>query len=286
MPTQIESFFHQETSSFTYLVYDISSKEAVLIDPVADFDLFSGKISYQSAEMIFSQIEAQQLKLKWILETHAHADHITASQWFKAKTNALILIGARITTVQQTFNQLFNLTSIHAATAEDFDQLLADKQVITIGNTPIKCIYTPGHTPSCSTYLIDNHAFVGDTLFMPDYGTARCDFPGGDAGTLYDSIKTIFALPEETHLYMCHDYQPGDRELLWQTTVKEQKIHNIHIGNNRTRSDFINLRQERDKQLKVPKLLLSALQINIRAGKLPIAENNNHQYLKIPINQI
>ncbi|WP_444996167.1 MBL fold metallo-hydrolase [Aliikangiella sp. IMCC44359] len=285
MSLNIQVFFHDDTFSLSYLVIDPITLDAVLIDPVMDFDAASASTSYASAQKILDVINNQKLTLKWVLETHAHADHLTSAQFFKEKTRAKIGIGKSIVTVQNTFNHLYSLTDQQAAKPEDFDRLLADKSEIKFGHQTIKILHTPGHTPSCSVYVINDCAFIGDTLFMPDFGTSRCDFPGGSASQLYHSIQKILALPEKTKLYMCHDYMPKGRELRWVTTVAEQKEKNIHIHQGVSEKAFVQLRSERDSQLAVPKLLLPALQINIRAGQYPKPEVNGTRYLKIPLNQ-
>jgi glyoxylase-like metal-dependent hydrolase (beta-lactamase superfamily II) len=279
----VKHLFDKDTFSFTYLIFDTHSKEAAVIDPVMNYESNSATISYSSARELLSLIEQLDLNLKWILETHVHADHMSAAQWLKKRTAALVIIGEQVTKVQDTFNQLYDLDKHDLASNKDFDRLLKDGDEIKLGEHSIKSIHTPGHTPSCCTYLIDDMAFVGDTLFMPDFGTARCDFPGGDATQLYHSIQRILSLPEDTTLYMCHDYMPNGRELMWQTTVLEQKQNNIHINQKVTQEDYIKMRTERDKELSAPKLILPALQVNIKAGKLPENKNRKNCFLKIPL---
>ncbi len=282
----IETFFDEPTFSFTHLVYCPQSREAVLIDPVMDFEPAAMRISTESAQAVLEKINQLELNLRWVLETHAHADHLSAAQFFKQQTGATIAIGEHITTVQATFNGLFELEEKAAGHAEDFDRLLKDGETLPLGDLSIRVMHTPGHTPTCCTYVIGDAAFVGDTIFMPDFGTARCDFPGGNAGQLYRSLQRTLSLPDETRLFMCHDYMPGGRELKWQTTVAEQKAGNIHIKSGTSEADFCQMRTERDKQLAVPKLILPSLQINIRAGKLPEPEASGSQFIKLPLNKL
>ena len=285
MQPTIETFFDQATFSFTYVVSDPNSGHAAIIDPVLDFDPAAISINQQSAQKVLDYVKTNQLEVKWLLETHVHADHLTASYWLKQQTGASIAISAGIKAVQKTFNQLYELTGDAAGQLEHFDRLLKDGEELPLGDLTINVISTPGHTPSCCTYLVGDAAFVGDTLFMPDFGTARCDFPAGDARTLYQSIQKTLSLPGETRLFMCHDYMPGGRELRWQTSVAEQKADNIHINDSVSEDSFVAMRTTRDKQLGVPKLILPALQINIRAGRLPRAGESGVSFLKLPINQ-
>ena len=281
----IEAFFDEDTSTISYLVTDAATRDTAIIDPVLDFNPASGRTSSDSAEKLVSVIEEKQLNVKWILETHAHADHLSAAQWLQQKYSAPICIGEKITTVQKVFNSLFNLKQ-QVANAKDFDRLLADNESLDLGSLAINVIHSPGHTPACVCYQIGNAVFVGDTLFMPDYGSARCDFPGGDAAKLFDSTQKIFALGDDTRLFMCHDYRPNGRDALWETTVSEQKTHNIHLHQGISKQEFIQMRTNRDKTLSPPRLILPAIQLNIRAGKMPVAEDNGTQYLKIPLNKI
>ena len=285
MNPQVETFFDKATNSFTHLVYDQNSRDAVVIDPILDFEPAAMSITTHSANNLLNSLSAKDLKLGWILETHVHADHLTAAAWLKEKTGAQIAIGKGITQVQQTFNQLFELSGDDAGDTHHFDRLLNDGDTLKAGSLNIEVIATPGHTPSCCTFHIGNCAFVGDTLFMPDFGTARCDFPGGDARMLYQSLQKTLSLPPETKLYMCHDYMPGGRELQWQTTVSAQKQNNIHIHDGIGEEEYVKMRTERDQQLSVPKLILPALQINIRAGRLPQSSEQGSQFLKLPINK-
>lgn len=286
MSISVKEYFDPATFSFTYLVTDTDSKEAAIIDPVMGFDVLTWRTNTEKAEAILAEIKQQELTLKWIFETHAHADHLSAADWLRDKTGAPIVIGQGITQVQKTFNQLYELEGEQAASHKDFDFLAEDEQTFMLGKQPIQVLHTPGHTPSCCTYVVAGLAFVGDTLFMPDYGTARCDFPDGDAGLLYRSIQRILSLPEETQLMMCHDYMPGGRELRWQSTVKEQKASNVHINDKVTEAEYIAMRNERDSLLTPPKLILASLQVNIRAGRLPEASQEGTHFLKLPLNKI
>lgn len=286
MTVSIKTFFDPDTYSLTHLVYDLATKQAAVIDPVLNYDPVAVATSTSSAKEVLAVIQSKGLSLKWILETHVHADHMSAAFWLKQQTNASIVIGEGVTQVQQTFNLLYELNADDVATASDFDRLVKDGDELALGETKIKVIQTPGHTPSCCTYVIENNAFVGDTLFMPDFGTSRCDFPGGDAALLYQSIQKILALPDDTNLLMCHDYMPNGRELKWQTTVGEQKQSNIHIHHGVTEAEYIKMRTERDSELKVPKLILPALQVNIKAGRLPTANDNGGSFLKLPLNKL
>jgi len=281
----IRHFFDPKTFSLTYLVSDPVSKQAVIIDPVLDFDPAAMRTTTTLAKKLLAAIDSDGLDLRWILETHAHADHLTSAHWLKTQTGAKVVVGEHIDKVQQVFNRLYELDGEQAANTADFDQLVCDGDELDLGELKIRVLHTPGHTPSCCTYLIGENAFVGDTLFMPDYGTARCDFPGGDARELYHSIQRILALPDNTQLYMCHDYQPGGRELQWQTTVKNQRESNIHIHQGISESQFVQLRQSRDQTLSLPKLIMPALQINIRAGKFPQKTAQGNQFIKLPLNR-
>ncbi|ALO35254.1 MBL fold metallo-hydrolase [Colwellia sp. MT41] len=282
----IEAFYHSCSSTISYIVFDQLGGHAIIIDSVLDFSLPSGKIGSEFADKQIAFIKDNQLTVDWILETHAHADHLSAAHYLKSQLGGKTAVSAGITIVQQTFKQVFNISDQELlATGDVFDVLLVSEQVIKFGQLRVLVLATPGHTNDSLTYLVEDHAFVGDTLFMPDGGTARCDFPGGDAGTLFDSIKRIHALAEGTKLWLCHDYQPNGRVLKYTTTVAESKRDNIHINDKISKADFIQLRQNRDKNLAVPKLLYPAIQVNIRGGKLPSAEQGEQVFLKIPIEQ-
>jgi glyoxylase-like metal-dependent hydrolase (beta-lactamase superfamily II) len=281
----VTAFFHEPTFTYSYVVQDSASKQCAIIDSVLDFDYSSGATTTQFADKILAFIGDQTLTVEWILETHVHADHLSAAPYLQQKTAAKTGIGAGITQVQTVFGKAFNAGPEFVRDGSQFDQLFEDQDEIRIGQLIGHALHTPGHTPACLTYVFSNDAFVGDTLFMPDYGTARCDFPGGDARTLYQSVQKLFKLPETTRLYMCHDYKaPGRAEYAFQTTVAEEKAHNIHIKQGISQSEFINMRSERDATLGMPRLILPAVQVNMRGGHMPKAEDNGQIYLKIPIN--
>lgn len=281
----IESFFHADTFTYSYVAWDPATKTAAVIDPVLDYDAASGATATESAAKLASFIGEHGLEPRWILETHAHADHLSAAPYLKAQFPAAeIAIGRGITLVQETFKGVFNLDDDFATDGSQFDRLLDEGDRLALGELEIEVIATPGHTSDSLTYVIENAAFVGDSIFMPDMGTARCDFPGGDATVLYESIQKLFALPDETTLLMCHDYAPGGRELANVTTVGEQRNHNKHVGDGKSLEEFRRMREERDATLGAPKLLYPAVQVNIRAGRLPPAERNGIAYLKIPLN--
>lgn len=282
---QIQAFFEVETFTYSYLVSDPQSKSCAIIDSVLDFDPASGNTSTKSADLMIAAIKEQNLELEWILETHVHADHLSAAPYLKAQLGGKIGIGAKITQVQEVFAEVFNTGSSFAKDGSQFDQLFNDGDKFQLGQFQIQVMHTPGHTPACITYLIADAAFVGDTLFMPDYGTARCDFPGGDAATLYQSIQKIFSLPAETRLFMCHDYlAPGRDNYLNETTVAEQQQENVHVGAGRSEVDFVALRTKRDASLEMPRLILPSVQVNMRAGQFPPADDNGVSYLKLPLN--
>ncbi len=283
----VKPFPHSQSGTISYIVHD--GKTGAVIDPVLDFDYHSGRSSTTHADKQLEYINEHSLKIEWVLETHAHADHLTAAPYIKEHTNSKIAIGEHINKVISTFAKIFNDKEATNNPKAPFDHLFADKEEFSIGGLTVRYMHTPGHTPACGIYVVENEiAFVGDTLFMPDSGTARCDFPGGDAGKLYDSItEKIFSLSDDTTLYMCHDYGAGgSREIAWQTTVFEQKKNNTNIGNNRTKEEFIKNKLARDKTLDLPKLIIPAIQVNIRAGNFPAPEDNGTTYLKIPINKL
>ena len=279
----VEGFFHEATNTISYLVADPASRRAVVIDPVLDFDLASGRAGSDFAERILGAAEAQQLSIDWVLETHAHADHLSAAAVIKERTRAQVGIGAGIRTIQHRFGPTFGADDVEPD-GGDFDYLFEDGQRLPLGELEIEVIATPGHTPACVSYRIGDAVFVGDTLFMPDYGTARTDFPGGCARQLYRSIGRLLALPGETRLFMCHDYKAPGRDLFaWETTVAEERANNVHIGGSVDEEAFVAMRESRDASLSVPKLLLPAIQVNIRGGRFPPAEANGISYLKIPV---
>ncbi|HEX6604627.1 MAG TPA: MBL fold metallo-hydrolase [Sphingomicrobium sp.] len=280
---QITAFFDEPTNTVSYLVADPATGAAAVIDPVLDFDLASGRVSSRSAERILAGAEAAGLRIEWVLETHAHADHLSAADAIKAKTGARVGIGEGIRAVQAEFAPLFGADDVKAE-GGDFDRLFADGERVPLGDLEIEFIATPGHTPACVSYRIGDAVFVGDTLFMPDYGTARTDFPGGDAATLYRSICRLLSLPRETRLFMCHDYKaPGRSEFAWETSVGEELDRNVHVGGGVAEQAFVEMREGRDATLSVPRLLYPAIQVNIRAGRLPPAEADGSRFLRIPL---
>ena len=286
MHPRIEAFFDEATFTVTYLVADPETRTAAIIDPVLDYDPKTGRTSTKSADAVLDAAKRGGFKIAWILETHAHADHLSAGVYLRDKTDAKIVIGELITHTQAIFAPIFNLKGFKADGA-DFDRLVKDGEKIKLGDMNIEVLFTPGHTPACISFKIADAVFVGDTLFMPDYGTARADFPGGDAAKLYRSIKRILALPPETRLFMCHDYKPPGRDrYVWETTVGEQRASNIHIKDGIDEADFVAMRQARDKTLAKPVLILPAIQVNIRAGRLPAPDDNGIAYLRIPLNKI
>ena len=285
MSHQIESFFHEDTFTYTHLLTDSGSAQVALIDPVLDFDQKSGRTGTQFIDAILAIIASRGLTLSYILETHAHADHLTSADYLRQRTGARVVIGLPITRVQQTFKTIFNEGERFQPDGHQFDRLLADGESLMLGNTRITAMATPGHTPACMSLRVnDSDVFVGDTLFMPDVGSARCDFPGGDAGTLYDSVQKVLALGDDVVLHMCHDYPPQGRAVRSCVTVAEQKAANIHMRDGISRDEFIRMRQARDATLDMPRLILPSLQVNIRAGAMPEPEDNGVSYLKLPLN--
>jgi glyoxylase-like metal-dependent hydrolase (beta-lactamase superfamily II) len=282
---QVTPFFDPDSYTITYIVADPESKQCAIIDSVLDYAPNSGRTLTTSADKVIGAVKAQGLTVQWHLETHVHADHLSAAPYLKEQLGGKIAIGSNITVVQGVFGELFNAGSEFKMDGSQFDQLLDDNETINIGNLPCLSMHTPGHTPACMTFVVGNSCFVGDTLFMPDYGTARCDFPGGDAETLYNSLQRILSLPDDTRLYMCHDYMPGGRELQWESTVGESKANNIHLAG-KSKDEYIDLRCHRDAQLDVPRLLLPSVQVNMRAGHMPPADDNGIAYIKIPVNLI
>lgn len=283
----VEAFLDKDSETFSYVVSDIASKHAVIIDPVLDFDYKSGRTATQSAAVILSYIHQQHLTVDWVLETHAHADHLSAAPYFKQQLGAQIGIGAQITQVQTIFKQVFNLEKEFLPNGAQFDRLFHDGEIIQVGTMQIRVMHTPGHTPADLAYLVNEEAaFVGDTLFMPDVGTSRCDFPGGSASTLFHSISRLLALPAETKIYVCHDYPTKGREHHYQTTVGAQRQHNIHVRDGVTEAQFVAMREARDTTLAMPRLILPSIQVNIRAGHMPPVDEQGKVYLKLPINQL
>jgi len=284
----VEALYDKVTSTISYLVLDRSSGQCALIDSVLDYDPKSGRTSHASADALIARVEALDAKVQWILETHVHADHLSAAAYLKEKLGGHIAIGALITQVQETFGKLFNEAPGFARDGSQFDVLLEDEEIFLIGNLRARALHTPGHTPACMSYVVEDGGemavFVGDTLFMPDYGTARCDFPGADARTLYRSIRRLLAFPDQTQLFMCHDYLPGGREMRYVTTVAEQRASNIHIHQGISEDDFVAMREARDATLEMPVLILPSVQVNMRSGQFPEPEGNGMSYLKIPLN--
>lgn len=283
MQAQIESFYDTATHTITHVVYDRAGGTAAVVDPVWDYDPKSGRTATHNVERVAAFLREKQLRLDWILETHAHADHLSAAQYLRHEFGGRIGIGAEIRRVQTVFKNIFNLGSDFAPDGQQFDHLFADGEHFRIGELEAEVLAVPGHTPADVMYLLGDAAFIGDTLFMPDTGTARCDFPGGDARTLYRSIRRILALPEATRLFLCHDYAPDERAPQWQTTVAEQRRRNIHVHEGIAEDSFVAMREARDATLELPTLITQSLQVNIRAGALPPAEANGKHYLKMPV---
>jgi glyoxylase-like metal-dependent hydrolase (beta-lactamase superfamily II) len=283
---QIRAFFDEPTNTVSYLVWDPATRRGAVIDPVLDFDLASGEADVRSAEAILAAAREQGVMLDWVLETHAHADHLSAAPFIKAESGAKIGIGEEIRQVQKIFRPIFDATDLKTD-GSDFDRLFADGETFAIGELEVEAIHVPGHTPADLAYRIGDAVFVGDTLFMPDYGTARADFPGGDAHQLYRSIRKLLSLPRETRLFLCHDYKaPGRDDYRWETTVGDQRDHSVHVHDGVSEEDFVAMREARDAGLSVPRLLLPSVQVNIRAGRFPAAEDNGVSYLKIPVKPV
>jgi glyoxylase-like metal-dependent hydrolase (beta-lactamase superfamily II) len=286
IPT-VKAFFDEATFTVSYVVSDPESSTSAIIDSVLDFDQASGRTSTDSADQLIEYIESNDLIVTWILETHVHADHLSAAPYLKSRLGGKTGVSDSITHVQSAFKGIFNLGDEFSPDGSQFDRLLVDGDLLELGSMNIRVLHTPGHTPACLTYVAGDCAFIGDTMFMPDFGTARVDFPGGDAATLYQSIQKILALPDETRLFMCHDYKaPGRDEFAWETTVAEERTHNVHIGGETTEQEFTEFRITRDKQLGIPRLLLPSIQVNIRAGEMPPADDNGVVYLKLPIDAL
>jgi glyoxylase-like metal-dependent hydrolase (beta-lactamase superfamily II) len=283
---QVHGLFDKATWTVTYVVHDGPGSVCAIIDSVLDYDPKSGRTRTTSADQVIAYVKANDLRVQWILETHAHADHLSAAPYLKKHLGGQIAIGARITGVQKVFKGLFNLEPEFAVDGSQFDVLLGDDQVIDFGTLSARVMSVPGHTPACVAYQVGDAVFVGDTLFMPDVGTARCDFPGGDARTLYASVRRILSLPDETRLFMCHDYPPNDRPIAFETTVAAQRERNIHVHDGISEAQFVDMRTRRDATLEMPVLILPAVQINIRAGEMPPKEANGTAYVKIPLNAL
>ena len=279
----VQAFFDDATNTISYIVKDPTSDACAIIDSVMDIDYAAGRITFDHADELIRQIETRGLKLEWIIETHVHADHLSAAPYIQQKLGGKIGVGHKITVVQEVFGKIFNEGTEFQRDGSQFDALFEDGDTYMIGNMQGFAMYTPGHTPACMVHVMGNAAFTGDTLFMPDGGSARCDFPGGAAEELYDSIMKVLALPDNMRLFMCHDYGPNGRDIQWETTVADEKANNIHVGGDKTREDFIKFRTERDAQLAMPKLIIPSLQVNMRAGEVPTDKDGNPM-LKVPVN--
>lgn len=286
MKPQIEAFFDEATWTVSYVVYDQPGGHCAIVDSVLDYDAKSGRTSTRSASRLIEFVQGHSLTVGWILETHAHADHLSAAHYLRKKLGGRIAIGAGITQVQDVFKGIFHLEPEFRPDGSQFDHLFQDGEAFRIGQLQSQAVAVPGHTPACMAYQVEDAVFVGDTLFMPDVGTARCDFPGGNAHTLYQSVRKLLSLPPETRLFMCHDYPPAGRAAAWECTVQDQRAHNIHVHDCVTETAFVELRQRRDATLDMPVLILPSVQVNIRAGELPPAEANGVSYLKIPLNAL
>lgn len=282
---EVSAHFDDATNTVSYIVRDPSSTHCAIIDSVMDIDYAAGRITYEHADKLIDEITAKGLTLDWIIETHVHADHLSAAPYIQQKLGGKVGVGEKIMEVQEVFGKIFNEGTAFQRDGSQFDALFKDGDTYRIGNMQAFAIYTPGHTPACMVHVIGNATFTGDTLFMPDGGSARADFPGGDAGTLYDSIQKLLALPDAMRLFICHDYGPNGRDILWETTVGDEKAHNIHVGGGKTRDDFIKFRTERDAQLAMPKLIIPSLQVNMRAGVMPTDDDGNPM-LKVPVNAL
>ncbi len=281
----VKAFFDAATNTISYVVKDPESTACAVVDSVMDIDYAAGRITYDHADEIIDYIKSNGLKLEWIIETHVHADHLSAAPYIQQKLGGKIGIGSKILVVQDTFGKIFNEGTEFQRDGSQFDALFEDGDTYEIGNMKAFAMYTPGHTPACMVHVMGNAAFVGDTLFMPDGGSARADFPGGDAATLYDSIQKVLALPNDMRLFMCHDYGPNGRDIQWETTVGDEKAHNIHVGQGKTKEEFVKFRTERDATLAMPRLILPSLQVNMRAGEVP-KDKDGRPMLKLPVNAL
>jgi glyoxylase-like metal-dependent hydrolase (beta-lactamase superfamily II) len=282
----VKAFFEEDSNTISYVVKDPNSASCAVIDSVMDIDYAAGRITYDHADEIIAYVEEQRLAVEWLIETHAHADHLSAAPYIQEKVGGKLGIGKNITIVQDVFGKVFNEGTEFQRDGSQFDRLFDEGDTYEIGGMAAFVMHTPGHTPACMTHVIGDAAFVGDTLFMPDGGSARADFPGGDAGILYDSIQKVLALPDAMRLFMCHDYGPNGREIRWETTVAEEKAHNIHVGGGKTREEFVAMREARDATLDMPRLIIPSLQVNIRAGDLPPADKDGRTFLKVPVNTL
>jgi glyoxylase-like metal-dependent hydrolase (beta-lactamase superfamily II) len=282
---QVTAFFDDATNTISYVVRDPGSRTCAVVDSVMDIDMPSGRITYGQADAMIAHIEAEGLTLEWIIETHVHADHLSAAPYIQHKHGGKIGIGEKILVVQDVFGKIFNEGTEFQRDGSQFDRLFTEGDTYQVGGMTCFAMHTPGHTPACMTHVMGDAAFVGDTLFMPDGGSARADFPGGDAGELYDSIQKVLSLPDAMRLFMCHDYGPGGRDIQWETTVGVEKADNIHVGGGKTKADFVKFRTERDAQLAMPRLILPSLQVNMRAGTVPTDKDGNPM-LKLPLNRL
>lgn len=284
---EVHTYFDESTNAACHIVKDPGSNAIAIIDSILDFDVAAGRTHTQHADMLIETITLNGWQVEWILESHVHADHLSAAPYLSEKLGGKIAIGANIATVQKTFGKIFNAGTEFEMDGSQFDRLFADNDVFMLGTMEVRVMHTPGHTPACVTYVVGDAAFIGDTLFMPDFGTARADFPGGSAEDLYTSIQRILSLPDSTRLFLCHDYKTKTRdEFCWQTTVAEQKARNIHVGGGKSKDDFVSFRTERDAQLAMPKLIIPSIQVNMNAGKMPKPEEDGAVFLKIPINKL
>lgn len=283
----VTGFFDEATNTISYVVADPATKRCAVIDSLLDFDQASGRTKTESSDRLIAFVRQQQLECEWIIDTHVHADHLSAAPYVRQQLGGRTAIGEHVSTVQRVFSKIFNEGQSFHTDGRQFDHLFADGEHYRVGSIEARAIHTPGHTPACMSHLIGDALFVGDTIFMPDFGTARCDFPGGDAGTLYDSIQKLFALPDDTRMFLCHDYKaPGRDDYVWETTVGAQKRSNIHVKAGTSRDEFIAMRTARDATLDMPKLILPSVQVNMRAGDMPPPESNGQRYMKIPINAL
>ena len=282
----VTAFFEADSNTISYVVKDPASSVCAVVDSVMDIDYAAGRITSEHADGIIAFVEANGLTVEWLIETHVHADHLSAAPYIQDRLGGKLGIGENITIVQETFGKVFNEGTEFQRDGSQFDRLFADGDTYTIGAMAAFAIHTPGHTPACMTHVIGDAAFVGDTLFMPDGGSARADFPGGDAGELYDSIHKVLALPDEMRLFMCHDYGPNGRDIQWETTVAEEKAHTIHVGGGRSREEFVAMREARDATLSMPRLIIPSLQVNMRAGDMPPEDKDGRTFLKVPVNTL
>ncbi len=282
----VKAFFDPATNTISYVVKDPATAACAVVDSVMDIDYAAGRIAPKSADQIVDYIQENDLELQWVIETHVHADHLSAAPYLQSKLGGKVGIGSGITVVQDVFGKVFNEGTEFQRDGSQFDQLFEDGDTYMVGEMLVQVLHTPGHTPACMVHVMGDAAFVGDTLFMPDGGSARADFPGGDAGELYDSIQKVLSLPDETRLFMCHDYGPNGRDIQWETTVADEKTHNIHVGGGKTKEEFVQFRTKRDAELDMPKLIIPSLQVNMRAGEMPPADEDGNTFLKVPVNAL